>query len=62
MNLSLGIISEIISEKAVLHLPVKIIFSNQYFQINSVFCNAASSQGVAIVCPGVISIYCARSY
>ena len=27
----LGIISEIITEKAMLHLPVKIIFLNQYF-------------------------------
>ena len=59
MNLSLGIISEIISEKAVLHLPDKITFLNQYFEINSVFSNAKPQQGVAIVCPSVISLYCA---
>ena len=41
MNLSSGIISEIISEKAVLHLSDKITFLNQYFKINSVFCYAA---------------------
>ena len=62
MNLSLVIMSEIISEKAVLHLPDKIIFLSQYFKINSGFCNAAPSQEVGIVCPGVISVYCARSY
>ena len=63
MYLSLGIISEIISEKAVLHLPDKIIliFFFKSRILNSVFCNAAPSQGVAIVCAGVIPNYCAPS-
>ena len=60
MNLSSGIISEIISEKAVLHLSDKIIFLNQYFQINSVFCNAAPSQDRHSLSRCYFNILCAQ--